>query len=51
MDVTDAFLDYARPLVGEDWISVPMIDGRQRFARLEPLFAEQRLPEYTPEAY
>ena len=49
-DVTDEFLDYVRPLVGEDWPSVPMINGRQRFARIAPIFAEKKLPEYQPEA-
>ncbi len=50
-DVTDDFLAYARPLIGEDWPSVPMINGRQRFARLEMNFAEKKLPVYIPEAY
>jgi len=50
-DVTDDFLDYARPLIGEDWPSIPLVDGRQRFARLEPIFADKRLPEYVPQAY
>nr|MBP7402012.1 diphosphate--fructose-6-phosphate 1-phosphotransferase [Clostridia bacterium] len=36
-DVTDDFIRYARPLVGEDWVSVPLVDGRMRFARLLPL--------------
>jgi 6-phosphofructokinase 1 len=49
-DVTDEFLDYVRPLVGEDWPSVPMINGRQRFARIAPLFAEKKLPAYELEA-
>lgn len=49
-DVTDDFLKYVRPLIGEDWVSVPMIDGRQRFARLQPVFAEKKLPAYEPEA-
>ena len=49
-DVTDDFLDYVRPLVGEDWPSVPMINGRQRFARIAPIFAEKKLPEYQLEA-
>jgi 6-phosphofructokinase 1 len=31
-DVTDEFLAYARPLIGDDWPSVPLVDGRQRFA-------------------
>ena len=49
-DVTDDFLRYARPLVGEDWVSVPMIDGRMRFAQLQPLFADQKLEKYVPQA-
>ncbi len=49
-DVTDEFLAYARPLIGEDWVSVPLVNGRQRFARLEKKFAPQKLPGYTPEA-
>jgi 6-phosphofructokinase len=50
-DVTDEFVAYARPLMGEDWPSVPLVNGLQRFARLEPLFAAQKLPEYVPQAY
>jgi 6-phosphofructokinase 1 len=49
-DVTDDFVRYARPLVGDDMIGLPMIDGRQRLARFEPIFAEQRLPRYVPQA-
>lgn len=49
-DVTDDFLAYVRPLIGEDWVSVPMINGIQRFARLKPLFAEKKLPAYELEA-
>ena len=51
IDVTDDFLAYVRPLVGEDWVSVPMINGRQRFTRFKPVFAEQKLAAYVPEAY
>lgn len=51
IDVTDEFLNYVRPLIGEDWVSVPMINGRQRFARLKPVFAEKKLSDYMPEAY
>ncbi|MEX0938196.1 MAG: diphosphate--fructose-6-phosphate 1-phosphotransferase [Pirellulales bacterium] len=50
VDVTDAFVRYCRPLVGEDMISLPMIGGRQRLARLDNLFAEQKLPKYIPQA-
>lgn len=51
VDVTDEFLSYARPLLGEDLVSVPVVDGRLRFARLKPIFAEKRLPPYVPVAY
>ena len=51
VDVTDEFVAYARPLIGEDWVSVPVINGIQRFARLEPLFADKACPEYVPQGY
>jgi len=50
-DVTDDFVHYARPLIGDDWPSVPLVNGLQRFARFEPIFAAQRLPAYVPQAY
>jgi 6-phosphofructokinase 1 len=50
-DVTDDFVRYARPLIGEDWPSVPVVGGLQRFARFEQVFAEQRLTPYVPQAY
>lgn len=50
-DVTDEFVAYARPLIGEDWPSIPLINGLQRFARLKPVFADKVLPPYTPQAY
>ncbi|MAT16460.1 MAG: 6-phosphofructokinase [Planctomyces sp.] len=49
-DVTDEFVNYAKPLIGEDWVSVPMIDGRMRMAQLEMNFADQKLAKYTPQA-
>jgi len=51
IDVTDDFLRYARPLIGEDWPSVPLVGGLQRFARIERTFVEKRLPAYTPVGY
>ncbi len=51
IDVTDEFLDYVRPLIGNDWPSVPLVNGLQRFTRFEPIFAEQKLEKYTPQAY
>ncbi len=50
MDVTDEFINYARPLIGEDWVSVPVINGVQRFARFEHIFAGQKLPKYNLQA-
>jgi len=50
-DVSDAFVAYARPLIGEHWPTIPLIDGRQRFARIKPIMAETKLEAYTPEAY
>lgn len=46
VDVTDEFLDYVRPLIGEDWVSVPLVNGRQRFTHFKRVFAEKKLPEY-----
>jgi 6-phosphofructokinase 1 len=51
IDVTDDFVRYARPLVGEDWVSVPLVDGRPRYARIEPVFAQKRCNPYVPQAY
>ena len=50
IDVTDEFVAYAQPLVGEDWASVPVVNGRQRFTRFEKIFADKKLPEYQLEA-
>jgi 6-phosphofructokinase 1 len=48
-DVTDEFVRYAEPLVGEDMISLPLVGGRQRLARLAPIYAEQKLATYVPQ--
>lgn len=45
-DVTDDFLKYARPLIGDEWVSVPIVDGLMRFARFEPIFAEKKLNSF-----
>jgi 6-phosphofructokinase len=49
LDVTDEFVRYARPLIGDSWPAVPLVNGRQRFARLKPVFAGQKLPPYVPQ--
>ncbi|MHB0912315.1 MAG: diphosphate--fructose-6-phosphate 1-phosphotransferase [Armatimonadota bacterium] len=48
VDVTDDFVRYARPLIGEDWVSVPVINGIQRFARMQPIFAQKKLANFVP---
>lgn len=50
-DVTDEFLSYARPLIGNDWVSVPLVDGLARFARIAKVFAPKKLPAYVPQTY
>jgi 6-phosphofructokinase 1 len=49
-DVTDEFVRYARPLVGDEMVSLPMIDGRQRLTRFKELYASQKLEKYVPQA-
>ena len=49
-DVTDEFAAYARPLIGDSWPSIPLVNGRQRFAQLKPIMAEQKLPPYELQA-
>jgi 6-phosphofructokinase 1 len=50
LDVTDEFVRYARPLIGDGWPTIPLVNGRQRFARLARIFAEVKLPAYVPQA-
>ena len=49
-DVTDDFIRYAKPLIGQGMVSLPMIDGRQRMTRFEKIYAEQKLGDYVPQA-
>ena len=50
-DVTDDFLRYAQPLIGEHWPSIPLVGGLQRFARFEKIFADKKLDDYVPQGY
>jgi len=34
-----------------DWVSVPMVDGLVRFARIMKSFAPKKLKEYVPQTY
>lgn len=45
-DVTDDFICYARPLIGDGNPEIPIENGVQRFARLKRVFVPKLLPEY-----
>ena len=51
IDVTDAFVKYAQPLIGEDWVQPPLENGIQRFARLQKIFADKECPPYAPQGH
>ena len=51
MDVTDDFIRYAAPLIGDDWVSVPMVGGLMRFARFKHIIAQKKLDSYIPQGY
>lgn len=48
LDVTDDFVRYAMPLIGDRPAEIPMDRGLPRFARLSPIFVPARLPAYRP---
>lgn len=51
IDVTDEFLKYARPLIGETGPSIPLVGGLQRFARLKEILVQKKCPGYVPSGY
>jgi len=48
VDVTDAFTDYARPLIGDEWAPIVLENGLQRFARIEHRFVDKKCEPYVP---
>ena len=48
-DVTDAFVRYARPLIGEDWPTMELEAGLQRFARFHRHRVTPVLANYVPQ--
>lgn len=50
-DVTDAFVRYAMPLIGDGWPDVETERGLQRFARLDIRFVDKRLDAYVPQKF
>ena len=51
IDVTDAFVEYARPLIQGGWPDIELENGLQRFARLDIKFIEKKLSEYVPQNF
>ncbi len=49
-DVTDEFVRYALPLVGDEMVTMPLVAGRFRMTRFEPNYATQKLAAYVPQA-
>jgi ATP-dependent phosphofructokinase / diphosphate-dependent phosphofructokinase len=49
-DVTDDFIKYAQPLIGEQWPDLPLENGLPRFARLEVRLISPICPPYRPVA-
>jgi ATP-dependent phosphofructokinase / diphosphate-dependent phosphofructokinase len=50
-DVTDDFIEYAKPLLGKEWIQIPLENGIQRFSRCKSVFAQQKCSKYIPQDY
>jgi 6-phosphofructokinase len=48
LDVTDDFVRYAAPLIGDGSPLIPMEGGLQRFARLDIRFVDRKCPPYVP---
>jgi len=41
IDITDEVVRHAQPPIGEDRVSVPLIDDSQRSTRFDRIFAEK----------
>lgn len=48
IDVTDDFVRYARPLIGEGWPEIVLERGLQRFSRFSIKFIDKKLGNYVP---
>lgn len=51
LDVTDDFIRYAKPLVGEEWAEIPLENSRPRFAQLNIEFVDKKCSSYIPLLY
>lgn len=50
-DVSDEFVNYALPLIGSDWPTIPLEAGRLRFTRFTNTPVKQGLSPYIPQGY
>jgi len=48
LDVTDDFIDYALPLIGNGPPAIPFERGLMRFARFKRVFIPKKAPDYIP---
>jgi 6-phosphofructokinase 1 len=48
LDVTDDFIDYALPLIGNGPPEIPFEKGLMRFARFKRIFVEKKAADYVP---
>lgn len=51
IDVTDDFINYAMPIIGDGWPDIKIENGLQRFSRLEIKFMDKKLSTYIPEKF
>jgi 6-phosphofructokinase 1 len=51
IDVTDEFVEYARPLIQGGWPEIELEGGLQRFARLDVQWIDKKLPAYVPQNF
>ncbi len=51
IDVTDDFIEYARPLIQGGWPEIELEGGLQRFARLNVKLIDKKLPAYLPQNF
>ncbi len=50
-DLTDEYIKYAQPLIGTEWVKVPLENGLQRFAKFKMILADKKCKPYVPETY
>lgn len=51
LDVTDDFIRYAMPLIGDGWPEIRLKNGLQRFAEFEIRLIDKKLDAYVPQGF